>query len=184
MPTYQYFDIPGLILIIPQVFNDLRGYFLESFNNNWLHELDLDIQFVQDNESCSSNGVVRGLHFQKPPFAQGKLVRVISGKVLDVAVDIRKGSPTFGKHVAVELSADNKHIFYIPPGFAHGFVAMEDNSIVQYKCSNYYNPAAESTLLWNDTSLHIDWKVKNPIVSDKDKKGVSFSAFVSPFVFS
>lgn len=184
MPSYKYFDIPGLILIIPQIFNDSRGYFFESYNDQWLQELNLDVKFVQDNESCSSKGVVRGLHFQMPPFAQGKLVRVISGKILDVAVDIRVGSPYFGQHIAIELSAENKHLFYIPPGFAHGFAALEDHSIVHYKCTDFYNNAAESCIFYNDHDINIDWKTLNPQVSAKDLNGTAFSSFVSPFVFS
>jgi dTDP-4-dehydrorhamnose 3,5-epimerase len=161
------FEIEGLIEIIPSVFTDERGYFFESYNNDLFKSIGINDTFVQDNQSFSKKGVVRGLHFQKPPFAQGKLVRVIIGKVLDVVVDLRANSQTFLKHTVVELDATINNMFYIPPGFAHGFVTLED-SIFSYKCTNVYNKIAESGILWNDNQLNIDWQIANPIVSDKD----------------
>lgn len=176
------FDIEGLLLIEPRVFHDDRGYFYESFNEDKYKEiLGSDIRFVQDNISCSKKNVLRGLHFQSPPFAQGKLVTVLSGSVLDVAVDIRKNSLTYGNCQIIELSAENKRQFWIPPGFAHGFVALEENSIFSYKCTNYYAPSHEHTLLWNAPELNIDWNVNDPIISDKDKIGQEFCTFVTPF---
>lgn len=176
------FEIEGLLLIEPRVFHDDRGYFYESFNEDKYKEiLGSDIRFVQDNISCSKKNVLRGLHFQSPPFAQGKLVTVLSGSVLDVAVDIRKDSSTFGKYQIIELSAENKKQFWIPPGFAHGFLALEENSIFSYKCTNYYAPSHEHTLLWNAPELNIDWNVNDPIISDKDKIGQEFCNFVTPF---
>jgi dTDP-4-dehydrorhamnose 3,5-epimerase len=164
------------------VFGDQRGYFLESFNEKLFSEVvGKKITFVQDNESLSSKNVVRGLHFQKPPYAQGKLVRVVKGSVLDVAVDLRKKSPTFGKVFTIELSETNKRQFWIPEGFAHGFATLEDNTIFQYKCTSYYSPENEETIKWNDSTLGIDWKINEPIISDKDKKGLPFGGFKSPF---
>jgi dTDP-4-dehydrorhamnose 3,5-epimerase len=141
----------------------------------------LDIHFCQDNESLSNKNVLRGLHFQKPPFAQGKLVRVISGRVLDVAVDIRKSSETYGKYQMVELSAENKKMFWIPPGFAHGFLVLEENTVFSYKCSNYYSPESEGTIKWNDKDLNIEWPISKPNVSEKDNVGEDFVNFVSLF---
>ena len=160
-------SIAGLVEIFPRVFQDDRGFFFESYNEELFKKLGLPTNFVQDNQSFSIKGVVRGLHFQNAPFAQGKLVRVISGRVLDVAVDIRPESPTFGKHEVFELRSDTNNMAYVPEGFAHGFVALED-SVFSYKCTNVYNKAAESGLLWNDPDLGIDWGVENPIVSEKD----------------
>lgn len=160
-------SIAGLVEIIPRVFQDDRGFFFESYNEELFKKLGLPTNFVQDNQSFSIKGVVRGLHFQNAPFAQGKLVRVISGRVLDVAVDIRPDSPTFGKHEVFELRSDTNNMAYVPEGFAHGFVALED-SVFSYKCTNFYNKGAESGLLWNDPDLGIDWGVENPIVSEKD----------------
>ncbi len=175
-------DIDGLLIFHPRVFTDNRGYFFESFNQEKFNQLTgLDIQFCQDNESMSNKNVLRGLHFQKPPFAQGKLVRVISGKVLDVAVDIRKSSATYGKCQLVELSAENKKIFWIPPGFAHGFLVLEENTVFSYKCSNYYSPESEGTIKWNDKDLNIEWPISNPNVSEKDNVGEDFVNFVSLF---
>jgi dTDP-4-dehydrorhamnose 3,5-epimerase len=136
---------------------------------------------VQDNQSLSQKGVLRGLHFQNPPFAQGKLVRVIKGAVVDVAVDIRKKSPTYGQHFAVELSEENKTVFWIPPGFAHGFVSLEDDTIFTYKCTGVYNKESEGALIWNDEDLDIDWRVENPLVSDKDKAAGNFNDFTTQF---
>lgn len=176
------FDIEGLILIEPRTFHDDRGYFFESFNEEkYLGLLGADVHFVQDNISCSKKNVLRGLHFQSPPFAQGKLVSVLSGSVLDVAVDLRRNSATYGAHQVIMLSAENKFQFWIPPGFAHGFLSLEENSVFSYKCTNYYAPAHEQTLLWNDSELNIDWSINNPIISEKDIIGQDFSTFVTPF---
>ncbi len=173
--------IPDLYIIKPRVFEDNRGYFFESYNKNAFLQSGIDQNFVQDNESKSSKGVLRGLHFQKTPFAQGKLVRVMQGAVLDVAVDLRKASPTYGEWVAVELNHDNKWMYWIPPGFAHGFVTLEDNTVFFYKCTNVYNKESEGSILWNDPDLNIDWKVTNPILSEKDMDSPLFKDFVSPF---
>jgi dTDP-4-dehydrorhamnose 3,5-epimerase len=174
-------DIEGLLIIQPRIFKDIRGYFFESYNVNSFSSVGIDEVFIQDNESSSSKGVLRGLHFQKPPFAQGKLVRVVHGKVLDVAVDLRKASPTYGKHYSIELSTQNKTMFWIPPGFAHGFVALEDDTTFTYKCTQVYHQASEGCLLWNDPELNIDWTILNPIVSEKDNEGSLFLDFQSPF---
>ena len=165
-------DLDGVVIIEPRIFNDDRGYFFESFSERDFFANVREIHFVQDNESKSSYGVLRGLHFQKPPFAQSKLVRVIKGAVLDVAVDIRVGSPTFGKHVAVELSADNHRQFFIPRGFAHGFSVLSDEVIFQYKCDNFYAPQYEGAIAWNDPYLNIDWRIPadDVVLSEKDKK--------------
>lgn len=164
--------ISGVLIIEPKVFGDERGYFFESFSEKWFRENVYDTYFVQDNESKSKYGVLRGLHFQKPPYAQAKLVRVVKGKVLDVAVDIREKSPTFGKHVAVELSEENKRQLFIPRGFAHGFAVLSEEVIFQYKCDNYYAPDHEGGILWNDPQLNIDWKLplEDIILSEKDKR--------------
>ena len=163
--------IPGVVIIEPRIFNDERGYFFESFSQRDFNQEVREIHFVQDNESKSSYGVLRGLHFQKTPYAQSKLVRVIKGSVLDVAVDIRKGSPTFGQHVAVELTGDNHRQFFIPRGFANGFSVLTDEVVFQYKCDNFYAPQAEGALAWNDPDLHIDWRLPeaNVILSEKDR---------------
>ncbi|MEK0421373.1 MAG: dTDP-4-dehydrorhamnose 3,5-epimerase [Bacteroidetes bacterium] len=173
--------IPGLWLLKPKVFADHRGHFYESYRADFFKQKGLNIDFVQDNQSLSNKGIVRGLHFQSPPHAQDKLVRVVAGAVLDVAVDIRKDSPTYGKSFAVELTADNFLMMFIPKGFAHGFATLTDNTIFQYKCSDYYAPAAEGGVLWNSPTLQIDWGIDNPILSDKDTKHPDFSEFVSPF---
>ena len=164
-------EIPEVVIVEPKVFGDRRGYFFESFSERDFAENVRNVKFVQDNESRSCHGVLRGLHFQKPPHAQSKLVRVVKGAVLDVAVDIRKGSPTFGKHVAVELSAENHRQFFIPRGFAHGFVVLTDEVIFQYKCDNFYAPQSEGAVAWNDPDLGIDWKVPadKVLLSEKDK---------------
>lgn len=174
-------EIDGLIILEPKVFHDERGYFFESFNEKVFKEAGVLDNFVQDNQSCSQKDVVRGLHFQKPPFAQAKLVRVIRGSVIDFAVDIRKNSPTYGKYVSVLLSGDNFKQFYIPVGFAHGFTALEDNTVFAYKCSDFYNKESEGSIIFNDPLLNIDWKTSNPIVSDKDLLASNFADFVSPF---
>lgn len=164
-------SIPGVVILEPKVFVDGRGYFSESFSEKWFRENVCDTTFVQDNESKSKYGVLRGLHFQHEPYAQAKLVRVVYGKVVDVAVDIRRESPTFGQHVAVELTADNKRQLFIPRGFAHGFAALSGEVIFQYKCDNYYAPDYEGGILWNDPALNIDWKLKELeiLLSEKDK---------------
>lgn len=161
--------IEGLIELIPRVFEDERGHFFESYNKPLFVSLGLPMDFVQDNQSFSVKGVLRGLHMQNEPFAQGKLVRVISGQVLDIAVDLRPDSPTFGKYETFLLDARLANMAYIPEGFAHGFVALED-SVFSYKCTNVYNKAAESGIIWNDPELNIDWGVKDPIVSEKDQE--------------
>ncbi len=173
----------GVLILEPKIFNDDRGYFYESFSTAFFNDQGIIADFVQDNQSFSHNGALRGLHFQNPPFAQGKLVRVIQGKVLDVVVDIRKGSPTFGKHFSAELSASNHLQMWIPPGFAHGFATLEDETIFCYKCTNVYNKAAEGGLFWNDKTLNIDWKIENPIISDKDAILPSFNTLESQFIF-
>ncbi len=173
--------IEGLLILKPSIFTDHRGYFFESWNKELFMNIGINLDFVQDNQSFSNKGVLRGLHFQNPPFSQGKLVRVIRGSVLDVAVDIRKESLTFGQYFSIELSEENNTIFWIPPGFAHGFVALEDNTFFSYKCTETYNKASEGSLLWSDKDLNIDWKINNPIVSDKDNKAINFSNFSSQF---
>jgi dTDP-4-dehydrorhamnose 3,5-epimerase len=174
--------IKDLVILQPRVFEDPRGYFFESYNRDVFHKAGITAEFVQDNQSMSQKGVLRGLHFQSPPFAQGKLVRVIAGSVLDVAVDIRKGSTTYGKHISVLLDATNKTMFYVPEGFAHGFVTLEDNTIFSYKCTNFYNKASEVTINWNDPDLNIDWGIRDAILSEKDSNGVAFRAFETPFL--
>ena len=163
-------NIESVVIIEPRIFRDERGYFFESFSQRDFQEKVCNTAFVQDNESKSSYGVLRGLHFQKPPYAQSKLVRVIKGAVLDVAVDIRKGSPTFGQHVAVELTEDNHRQFFIPRGFAHGFSVLTDEVIFQYKCDNFYAPQSEGALAWDDPDLGIDWRIPTDkvLLSEKD----------------
>ena len=163
--------LDGVVIIEPKVFADSRGYFFESFSQREFEEKVRKIDFVQDNESMSSYGVMRGLHFQRPPFAQSKLVRCVRGKVLDVAVDIRKSSPTFGKYVAVELTEDNHRQLFIPHGFAHGFVVLSEEAIFQYKCDNFYHKESEGAIAWNDSEINIDWTIPfdDVMLSDKDK---------------
>lgn len=173
--------IKDLLIIKPRVFEDARGYFFESYNKDVFTKHQIHVDFIQDNQSLSHRGVLRGLHFQSPPFAQGKLVRVITGAVLDVAVDIRKNSPTYGEHVTIELTEENKTMFYIPPGFAHGFATLRDNTIFSYKCTQTYHKESEGTVLWNDSDLKIDWQLENPLLSDKDMNGIIFKSFESPF---
>lgn len=165
-------EIKEVVIVRPNVFADLRGYFFESFVQKQFDEMIGKTIFVQENQSKSTYGVLRGLHYQLPPFTQAKLVSVVAGKVLDVAVDIRKGSPTFGKHVAVELSAENHLQLFVPRGFAHGFVVLSSEAIFQYKCDNYYSPQNESAIIWNDATIAIDWKIPaaDIILSEKDKK--------------
>lgn len=173
--------IAGLIIIEPQIFNDPRGYFYESYNKDKMVAAGIPFEFIQDNQSLSQKGIVRGLHFQAPPFAQGKLVRVIQGAVMDVVVDIRKNSPTYGQHFSIELTAENKTMFFIPPGFAHGFETLEDNTIFLYKCTNVYHKESEGGLLWNDSNLGIKWQSTEPLVSDKDKILPNLINLKSPF---
>jgi dTDP-4-dehydrorhamnose 3,5-epimerase len=173
----------GPLVIKPRVFADSRGYFFESYSVKVFKDLGIDADFVQDNQSLSQKGTVRGLHFQANPYAQGKLVRVVQGAVLDVIVDIRKGSPTYGKHYAVELTAENKTMFWVPPGFAHGFSTLADQTIFLYKCTNLYNKASEGGLHWNDPELNIDWRVEESIVSDKDQLLPTLQHFDSPFTY-
>lgn len=170
-------EIPGLLIIKPDVFADDRGYFFESYNKTKLAKAGIEVDFVQDNESRSMKGVLRGLHFQNAPYAQGKLVRVIKGAVLDVAVDIRKDSPTFGKWASILLTGENKLMYWIPEGFAHGFLTLEDDTIFTYKCSGSYYKPAEGAIKWNDPDLGIQWNVDDPILSDKDKVAPSFSDY-------
>ena len=176
-------DIEGVVIIEPRIFTDTRGYFFESFSERDFCKEVREIKFVQDNESKSSYGVMRGLHFQRPPFTQSKLVRVIKGAVLDVAVDIRKGSPTYGKHVAVELTEDNHRQFFVPRGFAHGFAVLSDEAIFQYKCDNFYAPEADGGISILDESLGIDWRIHKDkaILSEKDTKHPLLKDFESPF---
>lgn len=179
--TFQpYEPIAGLIEIFPRVFHDSRGLFFESYNHEVFSQNGISEFFLQDNQSFSNKGVVRGLHFQNPPHAQGKLVRVITGKVMDVVVDIRRNSPTFGQHAKFVLEGIKNNMLYVPPGFAHGFVALED-SLFAYKCTGLYNKPAESGILWNDPALGIDWGLENPIVSDKDEILLPLSAAVIGF---
>lgn len=177
-------DIESVLIIEPKVFGDARGYFLESFNaKEFAEKTGLNINFVQDNESMSSYGVMRGLHFQNPPFTQSKLVRCVKGAVLDVAVDIRKGSPTYGKHVAVELTEDNHRQFFVPRGFAHGFAVLSETAVFQYKCDNFYAPQADGGISILDESLGIDWKIPTDkaLLSDKDTKHPLLKDFDTPF---
>ncbi len=165
-------EIEGLCIIEPKVFQDARGYFFESFSERDFAEKVAPVKFVQDNESRSCYGVVRGLHFQKPPHAQAKLVRVISGRVLDVAVDLREGSETYGKYCAVELSGENHRQFFIPKGFAHGFSVLSEEAVFQYKCDEFYTPSSEGSVLWNDPEIGIDWRIpeEDIILSEKDTR--------------
>lgn len=176
-------EIDGVVIIEPRVFKDARGYFFESFSQREFDEKVAPINFVQDNESMSSFGVMRGLHFQRPPFTQAKLVRCVRGTVLDVAVDIRKGSPTYGKHVAVELSEDNHRQFFVPRGFAHGFAVLSETAIFQYKCDNFYAPQADGGICIKDDSLGIDWKIpiEKALLSEKDTLHACLKDFDSPF---
>jgi len=173
----------GLYILKPRIFEDNRGYFVESYQKKTFKSLGLEADFVQDNESYSSKGVIRGLHFQHPPHAQIKLVRVVSGSVFDVAVDIREGSPTYGQWFGQELSAENKLMFWIGAGFAHGFQALEDNTIFQYKCSDFYFPECENSLLWNDSDINIEWKDIPAIISNKDLSNGKLKDYKSKFQY-
>ena len=176
-------DIEGVVILEPRVFADARGYFFESYNKKTFDTEVCPVDFVQDNESCSSYGVMRGLHFQRPPHAQAKLVRCVRGRVLDVAVDIRKGSPTYGKYVSCLLTEDNHRQFFIPRGFAHGFAVLSDIAVFQYKCDNYYCPEADGGISIVDPSLGIDWGIalEEALLSDKDKKHPLLKDFETPF---
>lgn len=178
-------DIEGVVILEPRVFTDARGYFFESHSKRVFDELVGPVDFVQDNESCSSRGVMRGLHFQRPPYTQAKLVRCVEGAVLDVAVDIRKGSPTYGRHVAVELTAENHRQFFVPRGFAHGFAVLSERAVFQYKCDNYYHPEADGGISILDDSLGIDWRIdpREALLSEKDTKHPLLADFDSPFCF-
>ncbi len=172
--------LKDLLLITPNVFTDERGYFVESYHQRKLKKA-FKTPFVQDNESLSKKNVLRGLHFQIPPHAQAKLVRVIQGSILDVAVDLRPNSIDFGKHYKCILSGDNKKQLYIPEGFAHGFLSLEDHTLVNYKCSNFYHPESERSIIWNDPTLKIDWGINKPLIAEKDKKAENFLTFDNPF---
>ena len=174
-------DIEGVVIIEPRIFKDARGYFFESYSQKKFNELVREVKFVQDNESKSSYGVIRGLHFQLPPHAQSKLVRCVKGKVLDVVVDIRKGSPTYGQHVAVELSEENHRQMFIPRGFAHGFAVLSERAVFQYKCDEYYAPGSEAAIAWDDQDLNIDWKVpaEDVVLSAKDRNHPTLKEFIS-----
>ena len=178
---FKKFEVEGVIEIIPRKFGDARGFFFESYSYKIFSEAGIAATFVQDNQSLSQKGVLRGLHFQRPPYAQGKLVRVTTGSVLDVAVDIRKNSPTYGQQVTCRLDAVLHNMLYIPPGFAHGFVALEDNTTFLYKCTDYYQPSAEGGIIWNDPALKIDWNIQEPLVSAKDTVLPRLAEFDSPF---
>lgn len=179
-------SIPGVVIIEPRLFKDDRGYFFESFSERDFNAQVREVKFVQDNESMSSYGVMRGLHFQRPPFTQSKLVRCVKGAVLDVAVDIRKGSPTYGQHVAVELTEENHRQFFVPRGFAHGFAVLSETAIFQYKCDNFYHPEADGGISILDDSLGIDWRIPtdHAILSEKDTKHPLLKDFDSPFDFN
>lgn len=173
--------IPDLYIIQPKIFEDERGYFYESYSRSVFEKKGINADFLQDNQSLSHKGVLRGLHFQNRPFAQGKLVRIIKGAILDVALDIRKNSPTYGQHFDIELNEKNKTMLWIPPGFAHGFLTLEDNTIFSYKCTNVYNKDSEDCILWNDPTLSIKWDIVEPLLSEKDKTGKPFNEFKSLF---
>jgi dTDP-4-dehydrorhamnose 3,5-epimerase len=174
-------NFEGLLIMQPRVFQDDRGYFFEYFRKEVFERFDFRFEFVQSNESKSNKNVLRGLHFQNPPYEQGKLIRVVKGGVRDVAVDIRLGSKTFSQWFSCELNEINKTILWIPPGFAHGFLTLEDQTIFQYECTNYYNLNAEGSIRWNDPDLDINWKTIDPIISEKDKQAPLFKDFVSRF---
>lgn len=178
--------IEGVVIIEPRIFTDSRGYFFESYSKKEFDEKVRPVDFVQDNESCSTYGVMRGLHFQRPPFTQSKLVRCVRGAVLDVAVDIRKGSPTYGQHVAVELTEENHRQFFVPRGFAHGFAVLSDVAVFQYKCDSYYAPQADGGIAITDSSLGIDWRIDpaKAILSEKDMRHAILADFDSPFDYN
>jgi dTDP-4-dehydrorhamnose 3,5-epimerase len=171
----------GPLVLQPKVFYDERGYFYETYNADVFNKAGINATFVQDNQSLSQKGALRGLHFQAPPFEQGKLVRVIKGAVYDVIVDIRKNSPTYGQHYGIELTEENFTMFWVPPGFVHGFVTIKDDTVFAYKCTNVYSKASEGGIVWNDADLAINWNEANPLVSEKDQVLPNFKNFVSPF---
>ncbi len=173
--------IADLLIVQPKIFEDERGYFYETYSKAVFLKNGISEEFIQDNQSLSQKGVLRGLHFQNPPFAQGKLVRVIKGRVLDIAVDIRSASPTYGKYFDIILSEKNKSMLWIPAGFAHGFLTLEDDTIFSYKCTNGYNKASEDSILWNDPQIGIKWGISDPVISEKDRTGNSLSEFKSMF---
>lgn len=177
-------EIPGLLILEPGVFSDERGFFMETYQQDRYREAGIEAEFFQDNLSSSKRGVVRGLHYQAPPFAQGKLVSVLRGRVMDVAVDIRSGSPTYGKYVAVELSAENHKQFWIPAGFAHGFVALEDDTLFAYKCTSPYSKEHDRGIRYDDPAIGIAWGVSDPIVSEKDQKHPLLSEIAQEFTFN
>ena len=183
--TVETCEIEGLKIITPTVFGDARGYFMETYNYNDFKEAGIDCEFVQDNQSASVKNVLRGLHFQRPPYTQTKLVRCVRGKVLDVAVDIRKGSPTYGEHVAVELSEENHRQFFIPKGFAHGFAVLSETAVFQYKCDNFYAPQADGGISILDDSLGIDWRIptEKAVLSEKDTRHPLLQDFETPFEY-
>lgn len=174
-------EFEGLLIIQPKVFEDNRGYFFESYNSSVFTSNGISTSFLQDNQSKSDKNVLRGLHFQHPPFAQAKLIQVIKGAVLDVVVDLRKNSKTFGKHFKIKLSEENKTMLYVPIGFAHGFLTLCNDTVFSYKCSNVYQKDYEDALLWNDKTLNIDWGIENPILSDKDRVAKTFEKINSQF---
>jgi dTDP-4-dehydrorhamnose 3,5-epimerase len=176
-------DIPDVLIIQPDFYRDSRGYFFESYNKEIFARNGLFMEFVQDNESKSKKGVVRGLHFQYPPFEQGKLVRVVRGAVLDVAVDLRKNSPWYGKYTTVILTSENKWMYWIPAGFAHGFLTLKEGTLFSYKCTQLYNKQHEGCIRWNDPDLGIQWGISNPVVSTRDNQAPIFRDFISPFSF-
>jgi len=175
------YDIQGLITYKTKFFEDNRGLFAETYHKDKFNDLIVDVMFSQDNQSISKKNVLRGLHFQNPPYEQGKLIRVVSGSILDVAVDLRKGSSTYGQHMKVKLSAENGLNFWIPAGFAHGFLSLEDNTLVNYKCTSLYNNNSEGSLRWNDPDLNIDWGIEKPITSEKDDLAPVFANYKSQF---
>ena len=180
-------QIPGVVITEPTIFGDDRGYFFESFNaKEFAEKTGLDINFVQDNESKSRYGVLRGLHFQLPPYTQSKLVRVVKGKVVDVAVDIRKGSPTYGKYAMCELTEDNHRQFFVPKGMAHGFVVLSEEAVFQYKCDDFYHPEAEGGIMWNDPSINVRWPISSADISlsERDKHHSLLKDFQSPFIYN
>lgn len=179
--TVKETPLKDLIIIEPTIFSDDRGYFFESFRASILEDRGWDLRFIQDNESMSNKGAARGLHLQAPPFGQDKLLRVVRGSIYDVAVDVRKYSPTYGQYFGLELNEDNKAMLFVPQGFAHGFACLEDNTIVQYKCSNYYNKASEQGIRWDDPDIGIDWPIADPIISEKDSILPLLKDFASPF---
>lgn len=177
----KHHALAGVIEFTPRVFGDARGAFFESFSAKIMREAGVEVDWVQDNQSRSMRGVLRGLHFQKPPYAQAKLVRVAQGRALDIVVDIRRESPTYGQHLAVELDATRFNMLYIPTGFAHGFAALEDDTLFLYKCSNYYQPSSEGGVLWNDPALAINWQLTEPVISHKDAIQPLLQDMQSPF---